>query len=65
MDPQHCLQDADRLITEQHYRPSNSFLDLGFKNLPHFPTAFEKTEFGATPNNLDKQNCQSSKPTHQ
>lgn len=47
------LDEAHRLIVQENLRSSDIYLDLGFKNLAHFSTAFKK-KFGATPNLINK-----------
>lgn len=45
------LLEARRLIEHEGKRASNIYLQLGFKGLPHFSTAFKK-EFGILPSEL-------------
>lgn len=45
------LQEAHRLITERGQKPNAIYLQLGFKSLSHFSTAF-KRQYGKTPSEL-------------
>lgn len=42
------LEEARRLIEQEHQRPIDVYLRVGFKNLSHFSTAY-KREFGYSP----------------
>ncbi|WP_321334931.1 AraC family transcriptional regulator [uncultured Bacteroides sp.] len=45
------LEEAYALLSERKYKPSDVYLEVGFKNLSHFSTAFKK-EYGCTPSNV-------------
>lgn len=45
------LEEAYRLITEEHKTTQSFYLELGFKSLSHFSTAF-KRQYGITPSEL-------------
>lgn len=45
------LQEAYRLIEEEHQTPTDIYLSLGFKSLSHFSTAF-KRQYGESPTAL-------------
>jgi len=45
------LDEAKFLINDQREKPSDVYLEVGFKNLSHFSTAFKK-EFGIAPSSL-------------
>lgn len=45
------LQEAHFLLEQQHRKPSEIYLDLGFENLSHFSYAFKK-RFGRAPTGL-------------
>lgn len=45
------LQEARRLIAEEGRRPIAIYIELGFKSLSHFSTAF-KRQYGETPSEL-------------
>lgn len=44
------LTEARRLLLEKKFKPSDVYLEVGFKNFSHFSTAFKK-EFGYSPSN--------------
>ena len=45
------LEEARRLIEQEHERPIDVYLRVGFKNLSHFSTAY-KREFGHPPTDI-------------
>ena len=45
------LEEAKCLIEKVGRKPVDVYLEVGFKNLSHFSTAFKK-EFGISPSNL-------------
>ncbi len=45
------LQEAYRLINDEGRKPSDIYLQVGFKNLSHFSFAFKK-EYGIAPSQL-------------
>lgn len=48
------LEEAYHLISNEHKRPSDIYLDLGFEDLSHFSFAFKKL-FGHAPTQLNKE----------
>jgi AraC-like DNA-binding protein len=48
------LQEARHLINDKREKPSEVYLEVGFKNLSHFSTAFKK-EFGIAPSALNTE----------
>lgn len=53
------LQEAYFLLSENHKKPSEIYLDLGFEAFPHFSFAFKK-QFGLTPTELMGQKQKAS-----